>query len=137
MFCQSYIDLQEILDSPQSNYKVPIISLAIEKLSAKEQKQLEMGLESRFVEKNKHSKKRLAAKFESLLHRASDCVHHQSTENFHEFLRAYIDIFAKNIYATKDFTYSILKNTIKNDKFVVLSGDRDSCVVIMQWDKMM
>ena len=53
MFCQSYIDLQEILDSPQSNYKVPIISLAIEKLSAKEQK-LEMGLESRFVEKNKH-----------------------------------------------------------------------------------
>ena len=65
-------------------------------------------------------------------HKTSDCVHHQYLEDFHEFLRAYTDIFTRNVYATKDFTYSNLKNIIKNDKLVVLSGDQDSCVVIMQ-----
>ena len=40
----------------------------------------------------------------------------------------------KNIHVKKDFTYRNLKNIIKNDKLVVLSGDKDSCVVIMQRD---
>ena len=31
--------------SPQSNFKVPIVNLSSEKLSVKERKQLEMGLE--------------------------------------------------------------------------------------------
>ena len=91
-----------------------------------------MGLEVSFVDKNKHLKKQLAANFETHLHRASDCVHHQNLENCHEFLRAYTDIFTKNVYATEDFTYSNLKNIIKNDKLVILSGDKDLCVVIMQ-----
>ena len=47
------------------------------------------------------------------------------------FLRAYTDIFTKNIYATKDFTYKNLKNMINNDKLAVVSGDKDSCVAIM------
>ena len=54
------------------------------------------------------------------------------TRKTHEFLRGYTDIFTKNVYATKDFTYSNLQNIIKNDKLVVLSGDKDSCVVIIQ-----
>ena len=91
-----------------------------------------MGLEFSFADKIKHLKKQLAANFETLSDRASDCVHHQNLEHFHEFLRAYTDIFTKNIYATKDFTYCNVKNIIKNDKLVVLSGDKDSCVVIMQ-----
>ena len=74
----------------------------------------------------------MAASFETLSHRASDCVHHQNLEDFYEFLRTYTDIFTKNVYATKDFTYSNLKNIIKNVKLVVLSGEKDSCVVIMQ-----
>ena len=98
----------------------------------KERKQTEMGLEFSFVDKNKHLKKQLTAKFETLSHWASDCVHHQNLEDFHEFLRAYSDIFTKNVYATKDLTYGNLKDIIKNDKLVVLPGDKDSRVVIIQ-----
>ena len=85
--------------------------------------------------KNKHLKKQLAAYSKTLLYRASVCVHRQNLEDFHEFLRAYTDIFTKNVYVTKDFTYSNLKNIIKNDKLDVLSGDEDSCVVIMQLEE--
>ena len=93
-----------------------------------------MGLEVSFVDKNKYLKKQLAANFETHLHRASDCVHHQNLENCHEFLRTYTDIFTKNVYAAEDFTYSNLKNIIKNDKLVILSRDKDLCVVIMRWE---
>ena len=79
-----------------------------------------MRLELSFVDKNKHLKKQLTANFETLSHRARDCVR-KNLENSHELLRAYTDIFTKNIYATKDFTYSNLKNVIKN---VILSGDK-------------
>ena len=54
------------------------------------------------------------------------------TRKTNEFLRGYTDIFTKNVYATKDFTHSNLQNIIKNDKLVLLSGDKDSCVVIIQ-----
>ena len=47
------------------------------------------------------------------------------------FLKAYTDIFTKNIYATKDFTYKNLKNMTNNDKLAVVSGDKDQCVAIM------
>ena len=40
--------------SQRSNFKVPIINLFSKKLSVKERKQLEMGLEFSFVDKNKH-----------------------------------------------------------------------------------
>ena len=66
------------------------------------------------------------------MQRASDCVHHKNLEDFHEFLRAYTDIFIKNVDATKNFTYSKLKNIIKNEKLGILSGDKDSLVVLMQ-----
>ena len=72
-----------------------------------------MKLEFSFVDKNKHLKKQLAANFETLSHRASGCVHHQNLKDFHKILRVYTDIFAKIIYATKDFTNSNLKNIIK------------------------
>ena len=47
-------------------------------------------------------------------------------------MRAYSDIFTKNVYATKDLTYGNLKDIIKNDKLVVLSGDKDSRVIIQR-----
>ena len=52
-------------------------------------------------------------------------------EEFHEFLRGYTDIFIKNINNTKDHTYNNLKGLIKNKNLCVLSGDKDSCVIIM------
>ena len=104
--------------SPRSNFKVPIGNLSSDKLSVKERKQLEMELEFSFFDKNKHLNKQVAPYFKTLLHRASDSVHYQNLEDFHEFLRAYTDIFTNNVYPIKDFTYSILKNIIKTDKIV-------------------
>ena len=117
---------------PPSSFKVLIVNLSTEKLSGKEQKQLEMGLEFRFIDKNKHFKKDLAAHFETPLYRGSDSFHHQNLEDFHGFFRAYTDISTKKFYATKDFTYKNLKNNIKTDKLVILPRDKDLCVVIMQ-----
>ena len=41
--------------------------------------------------------------------------------------------FSPNIYNSKDFTntYNNLKSLIKNENVVVIPGDKDSCVVIM------
>ena len=42
-----------------------------------------------------------------------------------------MDIFAKNIYAMKDNTYNHLKRIIKDPNFVVVSGDRELCIITM------
>ena len=118
--------------TPMSSYKVPIINLSDYELSQVERKQLQLGLEYRFVNKNRDLKKNLAANLETLASQASSFVDHTKLEDFHEFLRAYADIFTKNIYATKDYTYKNLKNLIENKDLVVLSGDKDSCVVILK-----
>ena len=52
-------------------------------------------------------------------------------EEFHEFLRRYRGIFIKNMNNTKDHTYNNLKRLIKNKNRRVLSGDKDSCIIIM------
>ena len=40
-------------------------------------------------------------------------------------------MFTKNIYSTRDSTYSNLKRLIKNEDIVIIPGDKDSCVVVM------
>ena len=114
--------------TPMSNYRVPIIKLSDYKLSEVERKQLQLGLEYSFVNKNRDLKKNLAANLETLASQASSFDDHTKLEDFHEFLRAHADIFTKNIYATKDYTY---KN-LKNKDLVVISGDKDSCLVILK-----
>ena len=52
-------------------------------------------------------------------------------EEFHEFLRGYIDIFIRNMNNAKDHTYNNLKQLIKNKNLCILSGDRDSFTIIM------
>ena len=49
-------------------------------------------------------------------------------EEFHEILR---EIFTKTILKTKEFAYHNLKGVINNKNLVVLKGDEDSSVVIM------
>ena len=46
----------------------------------------------------------------------------------------YTDIFTKHIYATKYFSYKNLKKIIKDENVAILSGDKDSSIVIMQKD---
>ena len=52
-------------------------------------------------------------------------------EECHEFPRGYTNIFINNMNNTKDHTYSNLKVLIKNKDLCVLSGDKDSCIIIM------
>ena len=112
-------------------YDVPVINLSSIQLSDKELNQLSFGLDHSFVDKNKHVKKNLAANFESLAQAVNSEILNEEKEDLHEFLRAYCDIFTKNVYSTKDYTYSNLKRLIKDDTLVVIPGDKDSCVIIM------
>ena len=63
-------------------------------------KELEMGLEYSFVDKNKRLKQQLAVNIETVSHSTTKYVENNKVEDFHDFLRAYTDIFTKNIYAT-------------------------------------
>ena len=52
-------------------------------------------------------------------------------ENFHEFLRSATNTFTQNVYRTKDSTYNLLKPLQRNKDIVLLSGDKDSSVVVL------
>ena len=91
-----------------------------------------MGLEYSFVDKSKRLKQQLAVNMETISNSTIKCVEDNKVEDFHEFLRAYTNIFTKNIYPTKGFTCKNLKNMINNDKLAIVSGDKDSCVVTMR-----
>ena len=65
---------------------------------------------------------------ESLAYSPSKQVDPSQLENFHEFLYGYNDVFSKNFLSSNDETY---KNLIKKNDVVILKGDKDSSVVIM------
>ncbi|XP_066919453.1 uncharacterized protein [Clytia hemisphaerica] len=44
---------------------------------------------------------------------------------------AYTDMFTKNVYASKDYTYHNLKRLTNDPNLTIVKGDKDSCVVIM------
>ena len=123
-----------ISEKTPSKFKVPIVNLLSCDLSELEQKQLHLGLEYSFDHKPKHLKKNIVANFKIVSHKVSESITNDKLEDFHEFLTAYIDIFKKNIYVTKYFTYSNSKNIIKDENTAILSGDKDSSIVIMQKD---
>ena len=83
------------------------------------------------VDESKNMKKHLAANFESLADKITENLDSHKREEFHELLRAYVDIFTKNAHATTDYTYKHLKRIIKDPNLVVVLGDKESCVVIM------
>ena len=55
------------------------------------------GEDNSFVDKNKYIKQNLAAEFESIADRVTPYLENNIKEDFHEFLRAYTDIFTKNV----------------------------------------
>ena len=67
-----------------------------------------------------------------MLLKGSPFVDQTKVEDFHELLRVYADIFTKNVHATRDCTYKHLKTLTENKDLVVLSGDKDSCLVILK-----
>ena len=79
----------------------------------------------------KNIKKYLSAEIETLSQQTSDCVEPDKLGEYHEFIRAYADIFSSNIYNPKDYTYHDLKLLIKSKDVKVLQGDRDSSIIII------
>ena len=69
---------------------------------------------------------------ETIASQASPFVDQTKLEDFHAFLRAYTDIFTKHAHVTKYYTYKNLKKLIKNKDLVVISGDKDSCIIILK-----
>ena len=118
-------------ENVSDSYKTPIINLSNIGLTLEESKQLNLGLEYSFVDKNKNIKKFLAANFESIADRITDNLQSDKQESFREFLRAYVDIFTKSVYTTTDYTYKHLKRIINDKNLVVVSGDNESCVVLI------
>ena len=114
-----------------STYSTPLINLSSIELTSDEINQFKFGLHYSFVDKNKNIEKHLAANFESLADKITENLDSHKWEDFHEFLRAYVDIFTKNVYATTDYTYKHLKRIVKDLNLLVVSGDIESCVVIM------
>ena len=66
-------------------------------MALEEFKQLNLGLEYIFVDKNKNIKNLLVANFESIADSIRDNL---QPENFPGFLQAYVDIFTKIAYTT-------------------------------------
>ena len=52
-------------------------------------------------------------------------------EFFHEYLRKMTNKFTQNVYHTKGDTYRNLRHLILNNDIVLLSGEKDSSVVVM------
>ena len=117
--------------SAESNYSTPLINLSYIELTSDETNQFKLGLEYSFIDKNKHIKKNLHANVESLADKVTENLENGKREGFHELLRAYVDIFTKNIHATRDNTYKNLKRIINDTNIAVVSGYKESCVVIM------
>ena len=108
-----------------------MINLSSIELTSNKINQFKCGLHYSFVDTNKNIKKHLAAYFGYLADKITENLDSHKREDFHKFLRAYVDIFTKNVYATTDYTYKHLKRIIKDPNLVVVSGDKESCVVIM------
>ena len=72
---------------------------------------LEHALKQCFVDKNKYIKKDIDVEFETLCSSVDKDISADDKENFHEFLRIFINFltFTQNVYRTIDNTYNLLK----------------------------
>ena len=68
---------------------------------------------------------------ESLAYSTSKQVDPSPLENVYQFSCGCTDIFSKNVLSTNDETYKNLKNLIRKSDRMILRGDKDSSVVIM------
>ena len=51
------------------------------------------------------------------------------SEDYHNFLIGYWDIFTKDVFQTKDYTFRNLKDIFQAKDVVTVSGKKDSSVV--------
>ena len=91
--------------SAESNYSTHLINLSYIELTSDEANLFKLGLEYSLIDKSKYIKKDIAANFELLADKITSNLENCKREDFHELLRAYVDIFTKNIYANRNNTY--------------------------------
>ena len=89
---------------------------------------LEHDLKQCFADKNIYIKNDIAKSFSSSINKD---ISPDDTGNFHKFLRSATNTITQNIYKAKDSTYNLLKPLQRNKDIVLLSGDNDSSVVIL------
>ena len=114
-----------------TKYSVPVIYLLTYHLKDIEYQQFKLGLDYSYIDKNKNTRKFLAANFDALAQRTSDSVEARRLEEYHEFLHGCTDIFTKKAFLMKDYTYLNLKNLIQEEDVVVMKGDKYSSVIIL------
>ena len=110
-----------------SSARVPVINLSDYDF---DMEGLKYGLHH-FVDKSKSVKRNIAVELENIAHLVQKDVSSENMEYFHEYLRKMTNKFTQNIYHTKDDTYRNLRHLIQNNFIVLLAGDKDSLVVVM------
>ena len=92
---------------------------------------MKYGLHNSFIDKNRFIKRDLGVELESLAASVDEFVSPEVKEEFHQFLRNTTYTLTNNVYHTKDDTYNKTKSLRDNKNIVILSGDKDSSIVIM------
>ena len=93
-----------------------LLLISIE-LTSDEINQFKFGLHYSFLDKNKNIKKLIKL------------LIIQIVTNGKIFTSFYRLMKTKNVYATTDYTYKHLKRIIKDPNLVVISADKESCVI--------
>ena len=114
------------------DFSVPIINLLSQVIADATLHYLRYGLNHSFIDKNRHMKLNLLSEFQLLLNQVSSSTPVGQHEDFKHFLRVHSNLFYQNIFSTPDYTYKVLQKLATDPHLVVLSGDKDSSVVIMQ-----
>ena len=89
------------------------------------------GLHHCFVDKSKSVKRNIAVELENIVHLIQKDVSSENMEYFHEYIQQMTNKFSQNIYYTKDDTYCNLRYLIQNENIVLLSGHKDSSVLLL------
>ena len=92
---------------------------------------MKYGLHHSFINENRYIKRDLGVELESLDANVDEFVSPEVKEEFHQFRRNTTYTLANNVYHTKDDTHKKIKSLRDNKKIVILSGDKDSGIVIM------
>ena len=91
---------------------------------------LKYGLHHSFIDKSKFIKRDLAVEFESLAITVDELVTPEQKEEFHKLLRRTTDL-SQNVYHTKANTFKETHKIRNDNNIVILPGDKDSSVIIM------
>ena len=113
------------------NYNVPVINISSKDLNTT---QLKYGLHHCFIDKKKFTKQNVAIEIENLAANLNKFIKDDQREEFHNFLRSSTNIISKNIFHSKDHTFSKLNELRKDDTIVILPADKESSCVIMDKD---